>query len=284
MEPLSYPAVQSLIFIISSCVILYAAKYTFNWFSLFSIDSQVRQNGYTPAIAFSGYFLGLIIVLTGAYLGPSLPSFLSDWLYFLSYALIGLVLMCVSGFLVDKVLLNQFECKQELLRDRNIGTAGVYFGAYVASGLIIAGSVNGEYGGIPLTLMYYALGMFFMYAFIKVYDYLVPYSLHKEIERDNYAVGIALGGNLIAIGILLMRATLYSSAEPYDCLFNYLSELLTVFLVLPFFRFVLGNWVVRNINFNKELQNNNVAAGLIEFISIIGFAVLIAAMFHVSDV
>lgn len=180
MDIFNLPAIQSILFILSSCFILYLSKFTFNWFSLFSIDSQVKGNGYTPALVFMGYLLGLIIVLVGAYLDPDLPNFWADWQYFLSYAALGLVLMCVSGFLVDKALLNQFECKRELLQDRNIGTAAVYFGAYIASGLIIAGSVNGEYGGIPLTLLYYVLGMFFMYVFIKVYDFLRPILFTKE--------------------------------------------------------------------------------------------------------
>lgn len=79
-----------------------------------------------------------------------------------------------------------------------------------------------------------------------------------------------------------MRATLNTSPIWGECVKIYLLDLLAIFLLLPFARFILGNCIVRKVNFNKEILNNNVAVGLLEFTALVGFALLIFTMFHVS--
>ena len=39
------------------------------------------------------------------------------------------------------------------------------------------------------------------------YQWITRYDIHDEIERDNVAAGVALGGNMLAIGIILLKAT-----------------------------------------------------------------------------
>ena len=43
--------------------------------------------------------------------------------------------------------------------------------------------------------------------FALFYEWTTPFNIHDEIERDNPAVGIALGGNLVAIGLVTFKAT-----------------------------------------------------------------------------
>ena len=58
----------------------------------------------------------------------------------------------------------------------------------------------------------------------------------------------------------------------------YFFDLAAILLLLPGVRFVLGNVIVKSINLNEEIQKNNVAAGLMEFISIISFALIVFFM------
>jgi uncharacterized membrane protein YjfL (UPF0719 family) len=39
-----------------------------------------------------------------------------------------------------------------------------------------------------------------------LYQITTPYDIHSEIEGNNTAVGIAFGGNLIAIGLVMFKA------------------------------------------------------------------------------
>ncbi len=270
--------VQSIIYLAVSCIMLFLSKFMFDKFSLFKPEKEVKDGNYTAIIAFCGYMIGMAFILVGAFVGPGAKSFRLDLIMYIAYAIVGIILMTLSGFVTRKIMLNRFDNAKELLQDKNIGTAAVYFGFYVAHGLIIAACVNGEVGGILSSVFYYILSVCFMFIFLRIYDWLTPYSIHDELENDNYAVGIALAGNIIAIGIILMKATLGDIAGWKSSLITYFIDLSAILLMLPTVRFILGNFIVKVIDINKEIKKNNVAAGLIEFTCITCFALLVFFM------
>lgn len=272
------PIVQSVIYLSISCIMLFLSKFMFDKFSIFQPEKEIKNCNYTAIIAFCGYMIGMAFILVGAFVGPSSKTFRLDLAMYVAYAIVGVILMTTSGFVTRKIMLNRFDNAKELLQDKNIGTAAVYFGFYVAHGLIIAACVNGDVGGILSSIFYYVLSVCFMFIFLRIYDLITPYSVHDELENDNYAVGIALAGNIIAIGIILMKATLGDVAGWKNSLITYFVDLSAILLMLPTVRYVLGNFIVKAIDINKELKNNNVAAGLIEFTCITCFALLVFFM------
>lgn len=271
------PVLFSIIYIFVSCLIFLISKFLFNKTSSFKIEEQIKNNNITPIIAFSGYMAGICFILIGAYVGPSTGKlFRYDLLMYIAYALVGLILMNLSTFIADKIMLSKFSSAKEMIEDKNIGTAAVHLGIYLASGLIIAACVNGEYGGLISTIIYYFLGMAFLFFFLKIYDIITPYSIHDELEKDNYAVGIALAGNIIAIGLILMKATLGDVSDIQRNIVLYLTDLASIILLLPSIRLILGNFVIKDIN--VDIKNNNICAGFIEFITVVCLAILILFM------
>lgn len=279
------PILVSLIYIILSCSILIFAKWLYTKALKYSMYDEIRGGNVTAVIPYCGFLLGNVAILVGAYVGDSTMLLRYDLIYYLVYAILGILLMIFSGFIVEKTILHQFDNKDEIVRDRNIGTAAVYFGMYVASGLIISACVTGDtlatYGrwyGLISSIVYYVLGMIFLIVFAKIYDKLTPYSLLDEIEQDNVAVGVAFGGNIIAIGLILMRATIGDIGTWQHGLLLYFIDLTAIILLLPSVAFILDRMVVKSINIKKEIKNNNVACGLAEAFVIVGFAILIFYM------
>lgn len=272
------PILTSIIYLAISCIMLYLSKFMFDKFALFKPEKELCECNHTAIIAFCGYMLGIVLILVGAFVGPSASSFKMDLLMYIAYASVGIILMTISGFTTRKIMLNRFDNAKELLQDKNIGTAAVYFGFYIASGLIISACVNGEFGGVLSSVFYYVLSICFMFIFLRIYDFLTPYSVHEELENDNHAVGVALAGNIIAIGIILMKATLGDVEGWKNSLLTYFVDLSAIILMLPIVRFILGNFLIKAINLNKEIKKNNIAAGLVEFTSIICFALLVFFM------
>ena len=270
------PVLTSLIYVLVSCLILFLSKILFNKIYSYKIEEQIKEGNCTPIIAFCGYILGITAILIGVFIGPSNANYTYDLLTYLSYSILGIVLMNISGIIADKLILYKFDSAKEMIEDKNIGTAVVHFGIYLASGLIISACVNGEYGGIISSIVYYILGMLFLFVFLKIYDLITPYSIHDELEKDNYAAGIALSGNIIAIGLILMKATLGDIEDWQRSAVLYFIDLLSIVLLLPSIRLILGNFIIKNIN--SLIKENNVGAGLIEFITIISFALVVFFM------
>ena len=250
------PIFTSLVYIIVSCSMLIFSKWLFMRFAKYDMYEEIKKGNVTGIIPYLGFLLGVCAIQIGAFVGPSNTLFRYEILSYIMYSLMGSFLMIFSGYVVEKAILHRFNNVDEIVRDRNIGTAAVHFGMYLASGLIISACVTGEtivaHGrcyGVISTLVYYVMGMIFLILFAKLYDMLTPYSLLGEIEADNVAVGVAFGGNLIAI-----------------------------ILLLPSVRFLLDRLIVKEINITKEIKHNNVAAGLGEAVVLVAFALLIFFM------
>jgi uncharacterized membrane protein YjfL (UPF0719 family) len=75
----------------------------------------------------------------------------------------------------------------------------------IATGLTVAGAIHGEGGGAFSALVFFLLGQCCLVVFAFLYQRLVGYDVHGEIEKDNVAAGVALGLNLIAVGIILLK-------------------------------------------------------------------------------
>lgn len=279
------PIFTSLVYLIVSCSMLIFSKWLFMRFAKYNMYEEIKKGNVTGIIPYLGFLLGVCAIQIGAFVGPSNTLFRYEILSYIMYSLMGSFLMIFSGYVVEKAILHKFSNVDEIVRDRNIGTAAVHFGMYLASGLIISACVTGEtivaHGrcyGVISTLIYYVMGMIFLILFAKLYDKLTPYSLLGEIEADNVAVGVAFGGNLIAIGLILMRATIGDIGTWQQGLILYFIDLSAIILLLPSVRFLLDRLIVKEINITKEIKHNNVAAGLGEAIVLIAFALLIFFM------
>lgn len=279
------PIFTSLIYLIVSCSMLIFSKWLFMRFAKYNMYEEIEKGNVTGIIPYLGFLLGVCAIQIGAFVGPSNTLFRYEILSYIMYSLMGSFLMIFSGYVVEKAILHKFSNVDEIVRDRNIGTAAVHFGMYLASGLIISACVTGEtivaHGrcyGVISTLIYYVMGMIFLILFAKLYDMLTPYSLLGEIEADNVAVGVAFGGNLIAIGLILMRATIGDIGTWQQGLILYFIDLSAIILLLPSVRFLLDRLIVKEINITKEIKHNNVAAGLGEAVVLIAFALLIFFM------
>ena len=277
------PIFTSLVYLIVSCSMLIFSKWLFMRFAKYNMYEEIKKGNVTGIIPYLGFLLGVCAIQIGAFVGPSNTLFRYEILSYIMYSLMGSFLMIFSGYVVEKAILHKFSNVDEIVRDRNIGTAAVHFGMYLASGLIISACVTGEtivaHGrcyGVISTLIYYVMGMIFLILFAKLYDMLTPYSLLGEIEADNVAV--AFGGNLIAIGLILMRATIGDIGTWQQGLILYFIDLSAIILLLPSVRFLLDRLIVKEINITKEIKHNNVAAGLGEAVVLIAFALLIFFM------
>ncbi|MGN0018144.1 MAG: DUF350 domain-containing protein [Candidatus Gastranaerophilaceae bacterium] len=276
---------NSLCYILISCILLMFAKWLFKKAIKYDMYEEIKKGNITGIVPYCGFLFGNVAILIGAFVGPDSATFLFDLAYYIVYALIGICLMIFSGYITEKAILHKFNNVDEIVRDRNLGTAAVHFGIYVASGLIISACVTGEtlatHGkmyGLISSFVYYAMGAVFLILFSKIHDMLTPYSLLKEIEEDNVAVGISFAGHIIAIGIILMRASIGDVGTWQHGIITYFIDLSAIILLLPFIRILLDRIIVKNINIAQEVKGNNIAAGFGEAVVIVGFALLLFFM------
>ncbi len=241
------------------------------------VEELVHKDNPAVALAVTGYYAGLVLAIGGALTGPS-AGIGSDLMDLVLYGLLSIVLLNISWVICDKVMLHRFSVTDELVRDRNQGTGAVSFGVSVASGLVIHGAVSGEGGGILTALAFWVMGQLLLLLAAYFYNLILPYDLHAEIEKDNVAAGVSLGGALIAVGIVVGLAAegdFHSWGEDFA---GFIVISLVGILLLPVVRWLTDKVLLPTVKLTDEIANQdvpNVGAAYIEAFSYIAAAFLI---------
>jgi uncharacterized membrane protein YjfL (UPF0719 family) len=267
------PVAEGAAFVLLFMVVFVLGRRVHQLTSTFDVEDEltVRDNA-ALAISVAGFYLGLAIIYVGALLGPSY-GLQHDLLLVGGYALGGIALLLVARLVNDALILPGFSADEEILRDQNPGTGAVQFGSYVASALIVAGSIHGQGGGPLSALVFFALGQLALVAFTWLYDFTTPHSLHAEIETDNTAAGIGFSGALVAIGLIIARAVSGDFLGWGESLAVLGLDILIVFAYLVGVRVFFDRFVLPDTDLTVEITTDrNVGAGLLEFAVSLGFA------------
>ncbi len=263
-------------FILLYLFIILLSKLVNNLLTPYDVDDELTQkDNVALATSMCGYLGATTIIFIGAMLGSS-KGLLTDILVVGGYSLLGIILLNLSRIINDKLILYKFSNVKEIIEDRNEGTGAVQLGSYIASSMIIAGAIHGEGGGIITLLVFYALGQVALILFSAIHAFITPYDDHAEIEKDNVAAGVSLGGNLIAIGIVLMRGVAGNFISWEHNLMTFGITAALIILLLPIVRFLFNKIIIIGSDLNDEIsQDKNNGAAFLEVIMAIGFATLL---------
>jgi uncharacterized membrane protein YjfL (UPF0719 family) len=195
------------------------------------------------------------------------------------YSMLGIILILLSRVVNDKFILPKFCIYKEIIEDKNSGTGVVVFASFVSTGLIINAAISGESGGVISCLVFYVIGQAILILFSKLYQFILPFDLHDEIEKDNVAVGCSFAGTLIGVGILVAKGItgdFDGFASLFISLFMYT---LLGFILFPISRLVFDKLLIPGVDLSRELvRDRNIGLGVLEGTS----AILLASAIYFS--
>ncbi len=240
-------------------------------------EELVEKDNVALGVAMAGYYFGLILAIGGTLSGPS-QGLENDLIDIGIYGLLAIILLNLSRLVNDGLILHGFKIRDELIDDQNAGTGVVIAATYIATGLVIFGAVSGEIGGIVTTVIFWALGQAALILAGLVYEWITPYSIHDEIEKDNVAAGVAFAGALVGIGIIVFHASAGDFISWTINLQDFAIEVVAGLILLPIVRFISDVILLPGQKLTDEIANQehpNLAAGFIEAMSYIGASFLI---------
>lgn len=236
-------------------------------------EQMTERDNPAVGVSVAGYYVGVLIVMMGPLMTPSeaeVPLW-RDLLVTAGYATLGIVLLNISRAIIDRVLLRSFDTVKELVEDRNVGTGVVQMGAYVASGLMVAGALYGQGGGPHTALAMFALGQVGLLVYGGIYRLICRYDIHAEIENDNVAAGVSLGFNLIAVGVVLMKGV---GGDFVDWEISLVKLALTYVIgvvMLIALRFLVDLVLLPGVNLHNEIvKDRNLNAAWVEGTTLTG--------------
>ena len=273
-------------------IILVLAKLARDLVTPYRIDEEVTQkNNLAVALRLSGYFIGVILVFLGALYqpltlaGPEGLGFDRDYaeevLRVFLYSIAGIAALNLVRILMNRLILYRFNIEREVVEGQNVGTGAAEFGMYVATGLLIAGALSGEGTGGETeaalnTLAFFGMGLGLLVVFALFYQFTTPFDIHSEIEGNNTAVGVALGGNLIAIGLVTLKAVFGDFAGWGESIAAFLTFGVIGFALLYVMRLLVDLLLLPTVRISQALSvGRNVGVAFIESAVVISSAMIL---------
>jgi uncharacterized membrane protein YjfL (UPF0719 family) len=288
----SFP--RGLVFVAEGLIILVLAKLAKDVVTRnYRVDEEVvAKANLAVALRLSGYLIAVILVLLGVLYQPLTLEVASDGFGFdrdfaievlrvFLYSLGGIIALNLVRVLFDRLILYKFQLEKEVVEDRNTGAGAAEFGMYVATGLLIAGSAAGESGGSEaeaalVALAFFGMGLVLLMIFALFYEFTTPFNIHDEIEKDNTAVGVALGGNLIAIGLVTLKAVFGDFAGWGESIAAFLVFGLLGFVLLYAMRLLIDKVILPTVRISTSLsEDRNVGVALVESSVVISAAMVL---------
>lgn len=263
-------------FILLFFLLFLLAKWMKDFFTPYKINEELTQkDNLAISLTMSGYYFGAAAIFIGALLGPAQDLF-SDLILVGGYSILGLIFLNISRFFNDKVILRKFCNIEQLTKEHNVAVGSVQFATYLATGLIVSGSITGSGGGVHTAIIFFILGQFSLLIFSYLYDLITPYSIHEELGKKNIAAGVALGGTLIALGIIILNGVSDNFISWKENLTNLVIVNCIAFIFLPIIRFLMDRLVVPGDKLSREIiEDRNLGAGFLEATIAISFAIVL---------
>ena len=296
----SFP--RGLVFVAEGLIILALAKLARDVVTRnYRVNEEVVANAnLAVALRLSGYLIAIILILLGVLYQPLSGggwassaelaaatgfgfdrAFGEEVLRVFLYSLGGIVALNLMRVLFDRLVLYKFQLEKEVVEDRNPGAGAAEFGMYVATGLLIAGAIAGDTGrseaeGALIALAFFGMGMALLIVFALFYEFTTPFDIHDEIERDNTAVGVAFGGNLIAIGLVALKAVFGDFTGWGESIAAFLTFGVLGFALLYVMRLLIDLVLLPTVRVSQALSTGrNVGVAFVESAVVISSALIL---------
>lgn len=254
---------------------LFVGKWAYDKVTDFSFHHELTdKDNLAFAITLLGYFVGITIVLLGVHSGEDLALKESEGLFgylliqisdIAGYSILAITLLLLSRVMSDRFILHGFSIYKEIIDDKNSGTGVVVFATFVSTAIIINASLSGEGTGIASCIFFFVVGQLILILFAKLYQFITPFDVHDEIEKDNVAVGCSFAGTLIAIGILVAKGITGEFDGLTDLFSNLMLYTVLGFILLPAIRIGFDKYFIPGVNLSEELvADKNIGLGVLE--------------------
>eukprot|EP00277_Geminigera_cryophila_P040081 CAMPEP_0173112566 /NCGR_PEP_ID=MMETSP1102-20130122/46147_1 /TAXON_ID=49646 /ORGANISM="Geminigera sp., Strain Caron Lab Isolate" /LENGTH=701 /DNA_ID=CAMNT_0014013767 /DNA_START=108 /DNA_END=2213 /DNA_ORIENTATION=- len=198
----------------------------------------VENSKHAVTISFGAYQVAVGNMLVGIFADANYnTSFVNTsdpgaWGYLFVQILVGYVMICVALFISDVAILHKFDNLALMTLHDNRAVALVEAGSLIGSSFIVG-----------------AVTQLLFFVFQLIFEAITVYDDEKEVELGNAAAGLNNGLNLVAVGMLLARATYLSHS-----LVMLVCWAVVTYPLIFIFRIVTDKIVLPHISFEATIE------------------------------
>lgn len=195
---------QAVVYAIIAIAAMYGVKLGRKFLYLKNADYLIEEEN-NMALAFrqAGVYIGLAIAMFGAVSGAD-QGFFKDVIELGAYAILSAVLLTGSLEISNRAVLPKIN-NNDAVKDNNLAVGLVEFGGCIATGLIALGAFAGS-GPFLSSIIFFLAGQAALLVMIALYEYITPFVIIKEVEKNNVAAGVLLAAMQIAVAFIIYRS------------------------------------------------------------------------------
>lgn len=272
------------LFALQDCIALLAVLFIGRFFykvtTKIKVEDQIVDGNTAMGITKAGYLIGLAIAATGGVW--TVPDVQTKSLMIGLVGLFSMILLRLSLIINDKFILSKFDNLNEIVAHQNIGVAFVEAGGTIATGFMIAGAMSGKSDSLIEKLeygsFYWLLGQAILVISCHIYHFICGHDVDKELVEKNTAAGVAFGGFLAAIGIIV-------DASMYGVSTNFTDELVTILVLvgigtslLVLGKLALSKVLMPTASMSQEIsRDKNCGAAALSAVGFVALAIIFSA-------
>jgi uncharacterized membrane protein YjfL (UPF0719 family) len=223
------------------------------------VNEILLRDNAALGVRYASYTIAVVLALLGIFDRAQGDSGVIE---FAQHALLAALLIHLSRYLNDWLILYDFDNNREVVQEKNIAVAIVEGSTYLASAYIVGGAFYDWESGLWLAIVWFLIGQSLLILLGLLYR-VFERGAFKALDDHNTAVGIALGGFLLSGGILC-GAVISGPSQGWRQDLLIVAAYVTTWIVVMLAAHVIADRLVfRSSRLRDEVvQQRNIAAAL----------------------
>ena len=269
---------QAIIYAVIAIAAMFGIKYGRKFLYIKNPDHLIEEeNNLALAFRQSGVYIGLAIAMFGAVIGAD-QGFFKDVLELGAYAILSTILLTASLEISNRAVLPKINNNDEVKKN-NIAVGLVEFGGCIATGLIALGALSGT-GPFWSSIVFFLMGQAALLIMIAIYEYITPFVIIKEVEKNNVAAGVLLAAMQIAVSFIIYRSIEGDFVSWESDMINFAkSSISGIILIAVLFSKPIDRLFLPNTTVATEIERDKNAAALLVVSSVkIALAIIVSGV------
>ena len=223
------------------------------------VNEILLRNNSALGIRYAFYVIAVVFALLGIFDRAQGDSGVVE---FALHALLAALLIHLSRYLNDWLILYDFNNNREVIQEQNVAVSIVEGATYLASAYVISGAFYDWESGLWIAVIWFSIGQLLLIVLALLYR-AVTRGVAEALDNQNTAIGVSLGGFLLSGGIVC-GAVISGPSRGWQHDFVVVITYILIWLALMFIAHFLSELLVfRSSRLSDEImQQRNIAAAL----------------------
>jgi len=223
------------------------------------VNEILLRNNSALGIRYAFYVIAVVFALLGIFDRAQGDSGVVE---FALHALLAALLIHLSRYLNDWLILYDFNNNREVIQEQNVAVSIVEGATYLGSAYVISGAFYDWESGLWIAVIWFSIGQLLLIVLALLYR-AVTRGVAEALDNQNTAIGISLGGFLLSGGIVC-GAVISGPSRGWQHDFVVVITYILIWLALMVIAHFLSELLVfRSSRLSDEImQQRNIAAAL----------------------